>query len=381
MRAPVSPPPRSILVVCIRLIGDVILSTPLVGLLKSAYPDAEIDYLVNRGTGEFLEKDPRIRSVLYTRNREARKPAGNPEPGYFLKIFGRYDMAITLNASDRGNLAVLIAGRGIRIGFYQEVGALKTGWRKFFLTHPLPFPGMIHVARVAQLVAEAIAIPVPRLEAKVFWDREDEGKREEFLRREGIAGPFFVVHPFARWGYKYWVADRFAKVSDEIARGYDIRPVWTSSPDPEEARRLREASALCRIRPALCAGEFTLNRMTCLLSRAALYVGLDTAVSHLAATTGVPMVVLFGPTIAERWSPWNNQGPVEQQCPLPRGTQRAGRMILIQKDWDCVPCGKAGCDGEGGESRCLTEIQVPEVLDAVRELMEGRPDTAAGGAG
>jgi len=381
LRAPVSPPPGSILVACIRLIGDVILSTPLVGLLKSAYPDAKIDYLVNRGTGEFLEKDPRIGTVLYTRNRETRKPIGKPEPGYFRKILGRYDMAITLNASDRGNIAVLIAGRGVRIGFYQELGVLKTGWRKRFLTHPLPFPGVIHVARVSQLVAEAIAIPVPRLEAKVFWDAEDEGKTGEFLRREGIDGPFFVVHPFARWRYKYWVADRFASVSDEIAGGYGIRPVWTSSPDPEEMRLLREAAALCRFPPALCAGEFTLNRMTCLLSRAALYVGLDTAVSHLAATTGVPMVVLFGPTIAERWSPWNNEGPVEQQCPLPRGTQRAGRMILIQKDWDCVPCGKAGCDGEGGESRCLTEIRVPEVLDAVRELMEGRPDAAARGAG
>ncbi len=381
MRIPVSTSPRSILVVCIRLIGDVILSTPLVGLLKSAYPDAEIDMLVNRGTGEFLEKDPRVRTVLYTRNREARKPVGNPEPGYFLKIFGRYDMAITLNASDRGNLTVLIAGRRSRIGFYQELGVLKTGWRKLFLTHPILFPGMIHVARVGQIVAEAIAIPVPRLEAKVFWDLEDERKREEFLRREGIAGPFFVIHPFARWGYKYWVADRFAKVSDEIAGEYGLRPVWTSSPDPEEVRRLREAAGLCRIRPALCAGEFTLNQMTCLLSRAALYVGLDTAVSHLAATTGIPMVVLFGPTIAERWSPWNNEGPVEQQCPQARGVQRAGRMILIQKDWDCVPCGKAGCDGKGGESRCLMEIQVPEVLDAVRELLQGRPDTVVGGAG
>jgi heptosyltransferase-3 len=381
LRTPVFPPPRSILVVCIRLIGDVILSTPLVGLLKSAYPDAEIDYLVNRGTGEFLEKDPGIRRVLYTRNREARKAVGNPEPGYFGKIFRRYDMAITLNASDRGNLAVLTAGRRVRIGYYQGRSVLKTGWKKLFLTHPLPFPGMIHVARVSQLVAEAIAISVPRLKVKVFWDREDEARVDGFLRREGIEGSFFVIHPFARWGYKYWVADRFAKVSDEISGEYGIRPVWTSSPDPEEVRRLREASAFCRIRPALCAGEFTLNQMTCLLSRAALYVGLDTAVSHLAATTGVPMVVLFGPTIAERWSPWNNEGPVEQQCPLPRGTQRAGRMILIQKDWDCVPCGMAGCDGEGGESLCLTEIQVPEVLDAVRELMEGRPHTATGGAG
>ena len=378
MKRPAPEPPRSILVVCIRLIGDVILSTPLLGLLKSAYPDAKIDMLVNRGTGEFLEKDPRVRTVLYTRNREGRKPVGNPEPGYFLKIFGRYDMAITLNASDRGNLAVLTAGRRIRIGFYQELGIQKTGWRKLFLTHPLSFPGMIHVARVSQLVAEAIDIPVPRLEAKVFWDREDEAHVDGILRREGVVGPFFALHPFARWRYKYWRADRFAKVSDEIAGEYSLRPVWTSSPDPEEVRRLREAAALCRVPPALCAGEFTLNQMTCLLSRATLYVGLDTAVSHLAATTGIPMVVLFGPTIAERWSPWNNGGPVEQQCPLPRGLQRTGRTVLIQKDWDCVPCGKAGCDGKGGESRCIMEIQVPEVLDAVRELMGARTLPATG---
>ena len=382
MRAPVSPPPRSILVVCIRLIGDVILSTPLVRLLKSAYPDAEIDYLVNRGTGEFLEKDPGIRRVLYTRNREARKPVGNPEPGYFRKIFRRYEMAITLNSSDRGAFAVILAGRKTRVGFHPGGGKwFRDAWKRLGMTHPIPFPFAIHVARVSQLVAEAIAIPVPRLEAKVFWDREDERKREEFLRREGIAGPFFVVHPFARWRYKYWVADRFAKVSDEIAGKYGIRPVWTSSPDPEEMRLLREAAALCRLPPALCAGELTLNGVTCLLSRAALYIGLDTAVSHLAATTGVPMVVLFGPTIAERWSPWNNEGPVDQQCPLARGTQRAGRMILIQKEWDCVPCGRAGCDGMGGESRCLTEIRIPEVLDAVRELMEGRPCAASRGAG
>ncbi|MFZ2225562.1 MAG: glycosyltransferase family 9 protein [Candidatus Deferrimicrobium sp.] len=381
MDRPLLPPPSSILVVCIRLIGDVILSTPLVGLLKSVYPDAQIDYLVNRGTGEFLEKDPRIRGVFYTRNREARKPVGNPEPGYFRKIVCRYDMAINLNASDRGNFVVILAGRKVRVGFHPVRFRLRDVWKRVGMTHPVPFPFAIHVARVSQLAAEAVGIPVPRLEVKVFWDREDEARVDGLLRREGVHGPFFAVHPFARWKYKYWLPDRFANVSDEIAGRYGIRPVWTSSPDPEEVRLLREAAALCRIRPALCAGEFTLNQMTYLLSRASLYVGLDTAVSHLAATTGVPMVVLFGPTIAERWSPWNNEGPVEQQCPLPRGTQRAGRMILIQKDWDCVPCGKAGCGDEGGESRCLTEIQVPEVLDAVRELMGGRSDTAVRGAG
>ena len=379
MTSHVSPPPRSILVVCIRLIGDVILATPLVGLLKSAYPAAEIDFLVHRGTGEFLEKDPRIRTVHYTRNREGGSTTGGPEPGYYLRIFRRYDMAINLNASDRGAFAVILAGRKTRVGFHPGGKRFRDAWKRLGMTHPIPYPFTIHVARMNQLAAEAIGIPVRRLEAKVFWDMEDEARVDDLLRREGVSRPFFAVHPFARWRYKYWLPDRFAKVSDAIVEEYGLRPVWSSSPDPGEMRLLRDAAGLCRFPPALSAGELTLNGMTCLLSRASLYVGLDTAVSHLAATTGVPMVVLFGPTIAERWSPWDNDGPVAQQCPLPRGTQRTRRMILIQKDWECVPCGRAGCDGKGGESRCITEIGVDAVLRAVRELMGGAAIATGGG--
>ena len=249
------PPPRSILVVCIRLIGDVILSTPLIGLLKGAWPEAEIDMLVNRGTGEFLEKDPRIRRVLYSRNRETREPVGKPEPGYYFRIFRRYDMAINLNASDRGNIAVVLAGRKDRVGFHPGGNRIRDIWKKLVMTHPVFFPFAIHVARVSQLAAEAIGISVTRLEAKVFWDGEDEARVDGFLRREGVPGPYFVIHPFARWRYKYWLPDRFAKVSDGIAEGYGLRPVWTSSPDPEEMRLLRDAAALCRFPPALCAGE------------------------------------------------------------------------------------------------------------------------------
>lgn len=367
------PIPQSILVICIRLIGDVILSTPLIGLLKDAYPEAAIDMLVNRGTGEFLEKDPRVRRVLYAQNREAPGAGDLPAGGYLGDIFRKYDLAINMNASDRGTIAVLLAGTRTRVGFYPGGSNVKDFWKKLLLTHPLPFPFAIHVARICELAAKALGIPVLRLAAKVFWDGDDEAAVNAVLRREEVSGPFFVVHPFARWRYKYWEPERFAQVSDTVAERFGLAPIWTSSPDPREKELLREAASLCLRRPAALAGEFTLNQMTCLLSKASLYVGLDTAVSHLAATTGLPMVVLFGPTIAERWSPWNNEGPVAQQCPLPRGTQRQGSMILIQKDWPCVPCGKAGCDDRGGESLCMTAIEVTEVLDAVDALLRGVP--------
>jgi heptosyltransferase-3 len=369
-------PPGSILLVCIRLIGDVILSTPLIGLLKSEWPNAEIDMLVNRGTGEFLEKDPRVRRVLYATNRETMEGAHSGERNYVRDILRKYDLAVNLNASDRGTIAVLLAGTKVRVGFFSGGSAWKDSWKKRFLTHPLPFHFSIHVARNCELAAKTLGIPVPRLAAKVFWDSADEAKVDGLMRDRGVTTPFFVVHPFARWKYKYWKTERFAETSDAIANRHGLAPVWTSSPDGEEMRLLREGAALCRCPPAVFAGSFTLNQMTCLLSRASLYLGLDTAVSHLAATTGVPMVVLFGPTIAERWSPWNNDGPVAQQCPRPRGIQRTGNILLVQKDWDCVPCGKAGCDDRGGESRCMTEIEVAEVIRAVEELL-GAPRPGA----
>ena len=365
--------PSSILIVCIRLIGDVILMTPLIGVLKNAYPEASVDVLVNKGTGEFLEKDPRVRKVLYAYTQEVRNMEAASSEGYMARIFRKYDFSINLNASDRGNLAAVFAGRRVRVGFCQGKGFLKNGWKRLLLTHCLGFPFSIHVARLCQLVADALGIPVEKLVAKVFWDDVDDTIVAARLRDREVAGPFFVVHPFPRWRYKYWKMERFAEVSDAVSARYGLVPVWTSSLDRGEIDLLHRASAHCRRSPAVMAGEFSLNQMTCLLSKSSLYVGLDTAVSHLAATMGVPMVVLFGPTIAERWSPWYNDGPVAQQCPLPRGTQRSGKMILVQKDWPCVPCGKAGCDDQGGESFCMTEIETAEVLHAVDLLFPDMP--------
>jgi heptosyltransferase-3 len=365
-----TPLPKTILIVNIRLIGDVILTTPLIGLLKEAYPDVAIDMLVNRGTGEFLEMDPRVRNVIYSEG--CLVGARRTDSGYLGRIFRRYDLAINMNASDRGNLAVLFASRRWRVGIHYGNQFWKDVWKRLFFSHPIPYPFPIHYARLCQVVAEKLGIAVTRLEAKVFCDDNDEAKVVSLLTERAVNRNYFVIHPFARWRYKYWQLEKFAAVSDAIAERYGLQPVWTSSPAAEERQALTEAAALCRISPALIPGELNLNQMTCLLSRSLLYVGLDTAVSHLAATTGIPMVALYGPTITNLWSPWNNSGPVAQQCPLPRGKQRSGSIIVIQKDMPCVPCGQAGCNGNGVEPPCMLEIEVSEVLDAVTELMGER---------
>lgn len=359
---------KTILIINIRLIGDVILTTPLIGLLQEAYPDAAIDLLVNRGTGEFLEKDPRVRGVIYS-NGDALSGTGRAGSGYLLKLFRRYDLAINLNASDRGNIAALVASRGWRVGIYFGDRFWKDFWKRLLFSHPIPYPFPIHYARLCQVVAQRLGLAVANLEAKVYWDREDEAKVAGLLAARGVQGEYFVVHPFARWRYKYWQPEKFAAASDAIAERYGLQPVWTSSPAAEERQELAAAAALCRVAPALIPGELNLNQITCLLSGGAFYLGLDTAISHLAATTGIAMVALYGPTITTMWSPWNNRGPVAQQCPLPRGRQRSGSIIVLQKELPCVPCGQAGCNGDGLEPPCMLDIEVAEVLSAVSELL------------
>lgn len=362
--------PKTILIANIRLIGDVILTTPLIGLLNEAYPQAAIDLLVNRGTGEFLEEDPRVRTVIYHDGDETGDPVQNKK-GYLHMIFRRYDLAINMNASDRGNIATLAAGKKWRVGFYDGHNSMKSIWQRILLTHPIEFPDNIPVARYCQVVADALTVPNEHLVVKVYWDAADEAKVIRLLEARGVFHPFFVVHPFARWTYKYWNFEKFAAVSDLIYERYGLCPVWTSSPLEQEKAKLVEAAGKCRYKPMIIGGELNLNQITCLLSRANFYIGLDTAISHLAANTGIPMVALYGPTFTSRWFPWHNNGAPDQECPQARGILRRGNIVVLQKDWGCVPCGKAGCDDSGSlPSPCIEDISVEEVSLAVATCLK-----------
>ena len=356
--------PNTILMVNINLIGDVILATPLIALLSEAWPAAEIDFLANRGTGELLEKDPRLRHIIYSDGNEI--GSTRKGSGYLREIFQRYDLAIGMSASDRTNVAVIMAGRKTRVGFYKSGNAWKSLWQRLFLTHPLEAPENTLIARHSSLIAGTLNIPHSTLNVKIFWDAEDETRVSNILENQGLHAPFFVVHPFARWIYKYWSFEGFATVSDVISERYGLRPVWTSSPSSEEVAQLAVAASRCRHKPLLIGGELTLNQMTNLLQRSDFYLGLDTAVTHLAASTGIPLVALYGPTFTSRWFPFCNHGALDQEYPAARGIARLGNIVVVQKNIECVPCGKAGCDDSGrNASRCLQEISVEEVLEAV----------------
>ena len=361
-------PPKSILIVNIRLIGDVILTTPLINLLHSVWPGVAIDLLVNRGTGEFLEKDPRVRKVIYSE--KWKKSSAGPASSYLSHVFRKYDLALSMNTGDRGAVAILAASRRERVGYYDSTKPVSSAIRRFFYSHPLSFDEDMHVVLRCGQIAAALGLSCERLEVKLFWDASDKVEVISKRAENNLSDPYLVIHPFARWRYKYWDTHRFAEVSDRLVRQHRLRPVWTSSPDKEEIALLQDAAARCSIKPLLIPGTLSLNQMGCLLEGAALYIGLDTAITHIAASTGVPMVALYGPTELWRWHPWDNDASLEQPVSVGyRGAIRTGKIVTLQAGCEHYPCVRPHCYGEV-ENPCMMALTVDEVCAEASRLLE-----------
>jgi len=129
----------------------------------------------------------------------------------------------------------------------------------------------------------------------------------------------------------------------------------------------------------MTAGRFQVAEAAFLLSKAKLFVGVDTALTHMAAALGIPTVTFFGPTNPVKWGPWP-KGYTGSNPYVRKGSQQVGNVILLQGEGDCVPCEK-GCGGSrNNPSVCLQQLPVATVIEVVKRLLisPGFPSTEEG---
>ncbi|MEO6745312.1 MAG: glycosyltransferase family 9 protein, partial [Caldimonas sp.] len=128
------------------------------------------------------------------------------------------------------------------------------------------------------------------------------------------------------------------------------------------------------------AGRLDLNQMVTLLRGAALYIGPDTSITHLAAACDTPVVALFGPIDPRLWGPWPQGHAVEQPYEMRAPVQRRAAIMLMQGDPACVPCNGAGCDRhDDSRSECLETMSATRVLEVAQSRLGGAPADAPDG--
>ncbi|HYR58121.1 MAG TPA: glycosyltransferase family 9 protein, partial [Chthoniobacteraceae bacterium] len=126
---------------------------------------------------------------------------------------------------------------------------------------------------------------------------------DKLLGAQGVAQPFAILHPGTARAEKYWVADRWAKVADALAREHRFAIAITSGPDAfERAHAAEIQSAIREARPAILLPDDLLT-LAALVERAAIVLSCDTGIVHFAAALRRPQIALFGPTNPFHWRP------------------------------------------------------------------------------
>ncbi len=360
---------NSVLVVCTRRIGDVLLATPVIRSLKAALPNVMIDMLVFEGTQDILSGNADIHRVWTI----AERPAIRPHLALLRSLWRRYDVALSVLAGDRPTFHTWVAGRYC-------VGTLlpdkKSWWKRRLLNHWIPFDNL-HTHTVAMNLKLLAPLGLTPLGTPVVSWTDEEARSVGILFPDvRNAQPYAVLHVSPKFAYKNWTVDAWVALGRWlIDRGLLVAVTGIETAEQSYCDQIIQGLP----KAVNLIGRVTLPALGCLLSRAALYVGTDTAVSHMAAAVGVSSVVLFGPSNPVKWGPWPKDFPSTAQSPWhKRGSQRQGNVWLLQGEAECVPCLAEGCDRHVNSlSDCLQRLSVHRVIQAAEAMLREQENNGA----
>lgn len=350
--------PRKILVIAMRYLGDVLLTTPLIRSLRLAYPDAQLDMLVYASTVAMLEGNSDLNQLITV----PAKAKFSDNWVLFRQLARSYDLAITTQSGDRPFLYSLFASSS-RIGVVPPKPA--TGWwKRFFLQHCLEFDDE-NTHTVLQHLKILTLINVSPCFDLVPPQTDDT----EVLNQLNNSGAYAVLHTHPQWTYKQWTVAGWVEIGRYLHQ-QGLTVVLTGGMAQAEMDYVAEIAKQLPENTVNLAGQVSLAQLTHLMTHAALYIGPDTGITHLAAATNVPVVALYGPTNPVKWAPWP-YGYTQNSNPFSKiGSQIVNNIYLLQGEKFCVPCHLEGCDQhQGSRSICLDTLSPERVKATIRLIL------------
>jgi heptosyltransferase-3 len=338
-----------ILVIALRRLGDVLLTTPLIASLRRAWPDAAIDALVFSDTAGILEGNPDIDGVVAM---PVRRSFGR-SLRMTAALWRRYDLAVSSQSGDRPTYFAIVAGR-------QRVAPVEArlGGRikRRFLQRSVAYRKGVH--RVEEMLRLSDALGIERV-ARVIAPRALAAPQ---------SGRYAVIHAAPMFRYKQWTIDGWRDLAAAlVARGLTV--VATGGPSLSERQYLDRVWAGSGVPVTRLDGMLDWGQLSGMFAKARVFIGPDTSVTHLAAATGCPTVALYGPTDPRLWGPWPVDGLDEPWAAMGRVQQR-GNVWLVQNPLPCMPCQLEGCERRlESYSVCLDELLPEQVIAAVEQAL------------
>lgn len=346
-----SPGVQRVLIIKLSSIGDVVHTLPALATLKRAFPDAEVDWLVEEKARVVLNKNPLIHEVITADTHRWRESWWTPEILRELKDLlhrlrdRKYDVAIDFQGLWKSAALGYFSNPQLFLGF--DAKALKEpGCRVFYKKRISPSPESKHVVERYLDLVRSLGNVMPTYTFDLNTSQEDEQYISQQLILHGIRS-FVIINPGGGWITKNWLPENYAEIHDKLHRTCGLQSVVTWGPG-EEALVDRMVSS-CKAKPP-ARFPTTLTQFIALARKARLFVGGDTGPLHIAAACGTPVVGIYGPTDPARNGPFGQEEWVA---------------------WEKVPCGPCylrTCEIYHNE--CLRRIGVEAVFNLIMGRMK-----------
>jgi heptosyltransferase I len=350
--------PRSIALIRLSHLGDVVLALPVFHALRERYPEARIAWVVQGEFAPLVEPLPGLERVLRFERRGGVRAwlALREELARFAP-----DLAVDAQGNLKSGFALACSGATTRVGLARADWREKAG--AFAVTETCEPALGEHAFERSLALCRHFGVTQPRRDPALSRTELARGS-EEYERRLGRdtlgSGPALVLQASAASDVRSWPVAGCVGLARELARlGRDVLVLSGPAEEREGAEIAAATAGEPRIRSWV--GQRGLRELAAFFSaaaaRGASYVGCDTGPTHLAAACGLSVTVLCGPHSHLRTGPW----PVAEPSP---GGASPNRAVRAADQPDCAPCLARACRHPRGPV-CMSEIGVADVLRSV----------------
>ena len=342
--------PKSILIIRLSAIGDVIMASALIPALRSAFPDARLVWLTEERHAGLLRSNPRLDAVATWPRRRWRQYI---RTGRFRDCWGelrdligglraeRFDLVLDLQGLLKSGVWALLSGGKLRIGLGSREGSQ-------WLMSRVVGRGVIsdRAGKEYLKLAWELGIEPGRFAMDIVPSGKEQEEAAALLEASGVNGPFAVIAPFTTRPQKHWFDERWMQLSARLADERGFRIVMLGGPADRD-----RANVIAAGMPGLInlAGQTSLGQCAAIIQKAALLIGVDTGLTHLGIAMQTPTLALFGST-----RPYLDTG-------FDRGK-------VLYEPLSCSPCRRhPTCNGE---FTCMRLHTVDKVRAAAEALLE-----------
>jgi len=288
---------KKILVIQLKQIGDVLLSSPICNTLKKNYPDSQIDYIVYDYTAGVVENNPNIDNIIKISSKERENKLE------FIKLLmklPKYDICINIQGKIEGLLITLFSRAKMKISWN------KKGWR-ILHTHPVDTDKQMKITGAGNTIDGRLALlsPLGNLDYDrdlKIWIKDEERKNiKKIMESAGInlEKPIISFGVTSRREFRIWPKDRFAKLIDFLYEKYGIQAILFYAPNDKkynsEEEHCNSVKELVQNKEAVFTNIKTKSarELIALLAESDMYIGNDNGPRHFAQAVDTPSFAIF----------------------------------------------------------------------------------------